>query len=540
MTADRSSALAVRAHDVFCLYPTPRGQVAALRGLTLDIATGERVVVHGPNGSGKTTLLRVLMGEIAPSAGTVEVCGVPLGAVESQRARLRGQRIGLVDQHHGRSLRPEISVRDNVALQLRLAGMRARRARTRAEETLGRLGLADLAGRRPATLSGGEAQRVAVCAAVAHEPELLFADEPTGELDQATADSVYDLLAAAAANSGAALLVVSHDARAARIADRIVRIRDGRLSEEWQPGAESSESLVVDDRGWLRLPEPLRRRTGLINRGHATVDGDSIVLRPVRPPSPLAGTTSTGAGRGEVAADRGEVAADRREVAADPTTQRRVVPAIQAGAEVAAAIGIVVDRGGRRVLDGVHLTVHTGTLTAVRGRSGSGKTTLLRVLCGLERPDAGRVCVSGSDLGDFDRAGLAALRRKYIGVAGQGTALLETMDVAENLDLVRLARHLPEDHDLVEELIHGLGLAAVRDRAVRVLSGGERQRVAVARVLAGAPKLAVLDEPTSHQDEAHAELVVAALSAAARRGVAVVVATHDPVLTASADATLPM
>ena len=528
--SELAGALAVRAHDVFCLYPTPRGQVAALRGLTLDIAAGERVVVHGPNGSGKTTLLRVLMGEVAPSAGTVEVCGVPLGAGEPQRARLRGQRIGLVDQHHGRSLRPEISVRDNVALQLRLSGMRAHRARTRAEEMLGRLGLADLAGRRPATLSGGDAQRVAVCAAVAHEPDLVFADEPTGELDQVTADSVYDLLATAAASSGAALLVVSHDARAARIADRIVRIRDGRLSEEWQPGAEGSESLVVDDRGWVRLPEPLRRRTGLTSRGHATVDGDSIVLRPVRPSAPR-GLTSAG------------LAVEQPPTAAVPTGHampRLADHAVPAGAEVAAATEIVVDRDGRRVLDGVDLIVRAGTLTAVRGRSGSGKTTLLRVLCGLERPDAGSVRVGDTDLSGLDRAELAALRRKHIGVAGQGTALLETMDVAENLDLVRLARHLPADQDLVDELINELGLTAVRDRAVRVLSGGERQRVAVARVLAGAPELAVLDEPTSHQDEAHAELVVDALAAAARRGVAVVVATHDPVLTAVADATLPL
>ncbi len=429
------SSLAVRAHDVFCLYPTPRGQVAALRGLTLDIGAGERVVVHGPNGSGKTTLLRVLMGEVAPSAGTVQVCGVPLGAAEAQRARLRGQRIGLVDQHHGRSLRPEISVRDNVALQLRLNGHPARRARSKAEDVLGRLGLADLTGRRPGTLSGGEAQRVAVCAAVAHEPELVFADEPTGELDQDTADSVYDLLAAAAAGSGAALLVVSHDARAARIADRIVRIRDGRLSEEWLPGGEAAESLVVDDRGWVRLPEPLRRRTGLISRGHATVDGDSIVLRPVRGAVPTA----------------------------EPMGQRAVTAAIT-GTEVATATGIVVDRGGRRVLVGVDLAARRGTLTAVRGRSGSGKTTLLRILCGLERPDAGQVRVGGTDLGGLDRTGLAALRRQHIGVAGQGTALLETMDVTENLDLVRLARHLPADPDLVAELISELGLTAVRDR----------------------------------------------------------------------------
>ncbi len=505
--------LAVRAHDVFCLYPTPRGQVAALRGLTLDIAAGERVVVHGPNGSGKTTLLRVLMGEVAPSAGTVDVCGVPLGAAEAQRARLRGRRIGLVDQHHGRSLRPEISVRDNVALQLRLAGVGARTARRRAEAVLGRLGLADLAARRPATLSGGEAQRVAVCAAVAHEPDLVFADEPTGELDQASADSVYDLLATAAASTGAALLVVSHDARAGRIADRIVRIRDGRLSEEWRPtgdGAAADETLVVDDRGWVRLPEPMRRRTGLTSRGHATVDGDAIVLR-----------------------SAADTVAD---IESRPPPSRPATP----GAEVASVTGIVVDRDGRRVLDSVSLVVPAGTLTVVRGRSGSGKTTLLRVLCGLERPDAGIACVAGTDLSGLDRDGLAALRRRHVGVAGQGTALVETMDVIENLDLVRLARHVPADPGLVAELIAALGLTAVAHRAVRVLSGGERQRVAIARVLAGTPELAVLDEPTSRQDEAHAELVVGALTAAARRGVAVLVATHDPLLVEAADADLPL
>ncbi len=203
-------------------------------------------------------------------------------------------------------------------------------------------------------------------------------------------------------------------------------------------------------------------------------------------------------------------------------------------------MSIVVDRDGRRVLDGVDLRLRAGTLTAVRGRSGSGKTTLLRVLCGLERPDAGTVHVAGTDLAGLDRAGLAAVRRHRVAVAGQGTALVETTDVTENLDLVRVARHLPPAPDLVARLITELGLAALRDRPVRVLSGGERQRVAVARVLAAQPALAVFDEPTSHQDEAHAELVVAALRAAARRGVAVLAATHDPVLTGAADAVLPL
>src|SRR5207244_10256015 len=119
------SDAAVVARDLFHLYPTGRGHVAALRGLTLDVAAGERVVIHGPNGSGKTTLLRVLAGDRDPSAGTVRVCGVDLaGAGERSRRMLRSRRLGLVDQHHGRTLRPELSTVDNVALQLRLAGMR--------------------------------------------------------------------------------------------------------------------------------------------------------------------------------------------------------------------------------------------------------------------------------------------------------------------------------------------------------------------------------------------------------------------------------
>jgi len=537
---------AVRAHDVFCLYPTPHGQVAALRGLTLDVAAGERVVVHGPNGSGKTTLLRVLMGEIAPSAGSVHVCGVELaGAPDADRARLRGRRIGLVDQVAGRSLRPEIPVLDNVALQLRLAGLTRRAARARAAAVLDRLGLAALADRWPATLSGGEAQRVAVCAAVAHEPDLVLADEPTGELDAASADDVYDLLATAAAGTGAALLVVSHDTRAARIADRIVRIRDGRLSEEWRPADDGVESLVVDDRGWVRLPEPLRRRTGLPERVRAMLSDDTIVLTPRSAAAATAAPSATGPATTAPAttalsatapATTGPATTGPATTApattGPATTAPRPDPAVLAGVEVA--------RGGRRVLARVDLAPAPGTLTAVQGRSGSGKTTLLRVLCGLERPDAGTVRVAGTDLARLDRAGLAELRRRHLGVAGQGTALVETMDVTENLDLARVARRLPPDADRVAALIDALGLGALRHRPVRVLSGGERQRVAVARVLVGEPELAVFDEPTSHQDEAHAELVVAALTAAAAGQMTIVAATHDPVLIAAADAVLAL
>jgi ABC-type lipoprotein export system ATPase subunit len=501
---------AVRAHDLFCLYPTPRGQLAALRGLTLDVAAGERVVVHGPNGSGKTTLMRVLAGERGLSAGTLTVCGTDLtGAGERDRTALRARALGRIDQHHTRTLRPELSTLDNVALQLRLAGLGAARARDRAGALLDRLGLGPLAHRRPGTLSGGEAQRVAVCAAVAHEPRLILADEPTGELDRAAADAVYDLLAAAATASAAALVLVSHDIEATRVADRIVRIRDGRLSEEWAP-ADPHESLVVDDRGWVRLPEPLRLRTGISTRVRASATGPAIELVPAAasagPPSP-AGQTA---------------------------------PAPAAGAEVAVLRGVAAVRGGRTVLAGQDLTLRRARLTVVQGRSGSGKSTLLRILCGLERAEAGEVRVFGQDLGRLDRSGLAGLRRQYVGVAAQSAALIETLDVLDNLELVRQARGLPPDPDQLRRWLDALGLDTLRHRPVRVLSGGERQRVSVARVLAGGPAIAVLDEPTSQQDEANAERLVGVLVDAARGGCAVVAATHDPVLVAAADAVVTL
>jgi ABC-type lipoprotein export system ATPase subunit len=477
--------------------------------LTLDVAPGERIVVHGPNGSGKTTLLRVLTGERAPSAGTVTVCGVDLvGAGERDRVLLRSRRLGLVDQHHARMLRPELSIVDNVALQLRLTGVGRARAVASARRLLDRLGLGHLAGRRPVSLSGGEAQQAAVCAAVAHEPALILADEPTGELDRASADAVYDLLAAVASASGAALVLVSHDVRATRIAERVVRIRDGRLSEEWSPDGADRETLVVDDRGWVRLPEPLRRRTGANSRVRAEVSDGAIVL----------------AGLGEPL-DAPTVPAN-----AEPAPD----PAPAPGEEVVELSGVTVDRDGRRVLSGQDLRLRRGTLTVIQGRSGSGKTTLLRVLTGLERPDTGVVRVLGTDLGGLDRTALADLRRRYVSLAGQGNALIETLDVIGNLELVRQARGL-EPTDALDGWLIEIGLEPLRHRPVRVLSGGERQRVSLARVLAVEPVIAVLDEPTSQQDEANAERIVGVLLAAARRGAAVVAATHDPVLVRAAD-----
>jgi ABC-type lipoprotein export system ATPase subunit len=498
---------AVDVRDAFCLYPTPKGHVAALRGLTLRVEAGERVVVHGPNGAGKTSLLRLVSAERPASAGQVRVCGVELiGAGPEARDRLRATSIGLVEQRHGRSLRPELAVLDNVALQLRVAGASARTARARAREALAELGLAHLASRRTGTLSGGEAQRVAVSAAVAHRPPLLLADEPTGELDRESADAVYALLRRASELTGAALVLVSHDIQAAQVADRVVRIRDGRLSEQWTPGPTPRETLVVDDRGWVRLPEALRRAAGIDGGVLPTGTPESIVLDRIGAASAPAPDEIAVAG-------------------ADPSP----------GPEAALLSDITVDRGGRRVLERVTVSVPRAALTVVRGRSGSGKTTLLRLLCGLDRPDAGSVEVHGRALATLDRTGLAELRRGTIALAAQDQVVITEIDVIGNLHLVRRVRGLPPDDTLVADCLARLGLTALAKRRTQVLSGGEQQRVAVARVLVAQSPIAVVDEPTSQQDEANAQRIVAALLTAARTGTAVVAASHDPVLIAAAD-----
>jgi ABC-type lipoprotein export system ATPase subunit len=199
-------------------------------------------------------------------------------------------------------------------------------------------------------------------------------------------------------------------------------------------------------------------------------------------------------------------------------------------------VGLV--RAGRTVLAGVRLTARAGQILAVQGPSGSGKSTLLRILTGLERPGSGTAWLDGHDLAGLDRDGLARLRAAGTAMVLQRVQLAEALDAAANLELARAARGLPPEPAGVDRLLSGLQLRGLAGRPAELLSGGERQRVALARALVVRPRLAVLDEPTSQLDEAAAELLAGVLHQAAAGGVAVVVATHDPVLVAAADTVL--
>lgn len=210
--------------DVAKTYgPTP-----ALRGITMTIASGEIVAVTGASGSGKSTLLHCLAGIVAPDRGEVRYRDRPLGALsEKERSRLRRTGFGILFQFG--HLVAELSAAENVALPLLLSGVRRAEAGARARAALDALGVADVAGSVPGQLSGGQLQRVALARALVTEPDVLFADEPTGALDSLAGEQVMRALVGVARERGTTVVLVTHDATVAAYADREVVLRDGAL-----------------------------------------------------------------------------------------------------------------------------------------------------------------------------------------------------------------------------------------------------------------------------------------------------------------------
>ena len=205
------------------------GQTPALRGVDLTVNAGEILAVMGPSGSGKSTLLHCLAGILTPNSGEIWFAGRRIDTMgEKERSELRRDRFGFVFQFG--QLVPELTAEENVALPLLLAGVRRSGALARAREWFHRLDLDGLQGRRSGELSGGQAQRVALARAVVAEPEVLFADEPTGSLDSLTGEQVMNLLVDAARAQGTTVILVTHEPRVAAYADREVIVRDGRAT----------------------------------------------------------------------------------------------------------------------------------------------------------------------------------------------------------------------------------------------------------------------------------------------------------------------
>lgn len=266
-------------------------EVQALQGLDLEVDPGELVAIVGASGSGKSTLLGILSGLDAPTAGRVRVAGWDLGGMNrTDRLAYRRRTVGFVRQQAARNLVPYLTGEQNVELPQQLAGVPRGERAARTAHLLDAVGVADCAGRVPAAMSGGQQQRVAIAVGLANHPDLLLADEPTGELDTATSEEVLEALRTVNRDLGTTILVVTHDPGVSDHVSRTVAIRDGRTSSETlrsvhtdADGVEhaiAEEFAVLDRAGRVQLPRDYREALRLAGRVRLALEEHQVTVRP--------------------------------------------------------------------------------------------------------------------------------------------------------------------------------------------------------------------------------------------------------------------
>jgi ABC-type lipoprotein export system ATPase subunit len=291
------------------IYKVADLEVVALQGLDLVVEEGEFIAIVGASGSGKSTLLSILGGLDVPSAGRVLVDGHRVGEMgNDERTQYRRKVLGFVWQQTARNLLPYLTARENIELPMLLEGVPRSARSERSHRLLSLVGLAERAGHRPDAMSGGEQQRVAIAVALANEPALILADEPTGELDTATAREVFELLRDVNQRLGVTVVVVTHDPLVADQVTRTIAIRDGRtstetlrrrsLTEAGDHHVIAEEYAVLDRVGRLQLSRQHMESLGLQRRVRLVLQDDHIEIWPDNQPGGEAAPSTTDGGNG--------------------------------------------------------------------------------------------------------------------------------------------------------------------------------------------------------------------------------------------------
>ncbi|SEF19903.1 peptide/nickel transport system ATP-binding protein [Amycolatopsis pretoriensis] len=477
-----SGAGLLRLHDVKVSF----GDVEAVRGVGYEVAAGEVVAVVGESGSGKTVTAMSLLGLLPPTArvtGRAELAGRDLYAMTPAELRaVRGGEVGMVFQEPMSALNPVFTVGDQLVEAIRAhRDVTAAAARDRAIELLDLVGLPAPRERfraYPHELSGGQLQRVVIAMAVANEPKLLIADEPTTALDVTVQAEILELLRDLRSRLGTAILLITHDMGVvADLADRVVVMHDGRVVEQGSAAAI------------FTAPEQDYTRQLL----------GSVVS--------LSATATSGLERAlsaDLSVGPGHVAAAEHPAVAS-------VPDVPAEAPLLRVADLSVTYRGRfraiavRAASGVNLHVEPGEVLGLVGESGSGKSTVARAVTGLLAPTGGSVHIGDTDVTRVRGRAAKALRRR-IGVVFQDplSSLNPRTTVGESVATpVRLhcAVSSSEVDGRVAELLDSVQLSpSLAGRYPHELSGGQRQRACIARALALNPDLLVADEPTSALD----------------------------------------
>jgi ABC-type lipoprotein export system ATPase subunit len=534
--ADGDGSAFIRLDRVYKIHRVGNVGVAALGGVSFEVARGEFAAVMGPSGAGKSTILNLIGGVDKPTAGLVSVGGTDLSQLDAaELSDYRRRTVGFLWQGTTKNLIPYLTVAQNVELPLLLAGVRpSAKRRRRTAYLLELIRLADRANHRPATLSGGEQQRAGLAVALAHEPAVVLADEPTAEIDAEAADQMLDALRSACTKLGSTVVMATHDLVAASKTDITFRLIDGRVRG---PAGRAS----LDPSGRVTLPAAAASLLGpAASELEVELEGDEVRIRRFQEaieyqPGGLAGRAG---------------AAVRSRAPVATTTEPAMAGAPASGAArrgeapllSAEKLHRTYSQGGTSMvaLQDASLQLAPGELIVLMGPSGSGKSTLLGILGGFEPPDSGSVLWHGRSVADLSATERARRRASEFGVVFQSLGLFPTLTARENVYLPLLISGADPDSSAAaaESWLHRLGLQDRAEHRLFELSLGQQQRVAVARALAPEPDIILADEPTAELDHEAANVVIEALREVSLRGGGVILASHDPRVLLVADRVL--
>ncbi|MFW9915658.1 MAG: ABC transporter ATP-binding protein [Candidatus Thorarchaeota archaeon] len=513
----------IRGIDLVKIYQTEgsKHQIAALRGCDLQVKQGEFVSLVGPSGAGKTTLLRILGGIERPSSGQIYLDNESLENKSLNQLRVtRRNKIGFVSQSAEQNLIPGLSVRKNLELVMRIKRFPREEIRKRVGVLLHTLALEQQENRNVAMLSGGEMVRTSVAAALAKEPKIILADEPTGNLDSAMTITIRKLFREISHESGVAIIVATHDPRFRIEVDRSLTISDGRLVRiegelppKISPEEQTRFMAYVDSTGFIQIPPNIRDHLGLKETVVLELDssGEFAVLRPSEKQRTINHYIQS-------------IPPFSKPDQSVSLNEEKAILATLSG------VSMTYGSGERKVaaLRDIDLNISQGEFVAIVGPSGSGKSTLLHILVGLERPTSGDVTVIGQSLTKSSNSSRTALRARKIGLMVEKANLHPSLSVFENIALPLLLQGRNLNKARAEEMLKACGMEDRVEALPHQLSEGEKQRISVVAALIHTPSLVILDEPTSHlESRLGRKIIDLILREAKKNDIAVVLATHD-------------